>query len=165
MTEAKRRQLALLNKAMDLCQERYTGTTGVNSMIKRTIEAARYDVAVNKPMSLLHSNGFKYWVDVFVSNPTRYLRISFTIDTSLCMGRFPDTEDCLPQLLSLPNRLIPFEIISETLIPGVDDLKNTDEPNEVAMSEPTKNCHLGILTLVKYGIFSCRRKLLGMAKW
>src|SRR3954463_5922779 len=39
--EGKRRQLRLLNEAMDLCNDRYTGTTSAINIIKRTIEVAR----------------------------------------------------------------------------------------------------------------------------
>lgn len=148
-TEAKRRQLRLLNEAMDLCHERYTGTLSANSVIKRTIEAARseHDVAqvqITKSTALLRSSSVtKDWFDVFVRKPTQYLRISFTIDISFSIGRYPDTEEYLPQRLSLHNRLISSQSIPQTLIPSVESPPvNIDQCDEAAILESARNSHL-----------------------
>jgi hypothetical protein len=151
-TEAKRRQLRLLNEAMDLCYERYTGSLSVKSVINRTIEAAHseYDFAeaqVTQSTALLcPSSTVKNWFDVFVSKPTQYLRISFAIDISFSMGRYPDTEDYLPQRLSLQNRLIPPQSIPKTLILSVEDTpSNTDQFDEAARVDSARNIHLDYL--------------------
>lgn len=136
-TKSKLRQLKLLNEAMDMCHERYTGTTAASTLIKRTIEAARseHDVGHNqfsKSTSLLPSSpDITNWFDVFVSRPTQYLRISFAIDISFCTGRYPDTEDCLPQRLASHHQLTLPPPIPRTLIPGIENLdNNSDWSNE-----------------------------------
>lgn len=148
-TEGKRRQLRLLNEAMDLCSERYSGALAANNVIKKTIEAARSEqnaahTRTPRPTSLVRSSqeGIQDWFEVFVSKPQQYLRISFTIDISLAMGRYPDTED-LPRRISLNNRLIPSNSIPQSLMPVVEEIPvNTDSLLEPAMLEPTRNSHL-----------------------
>lgn len=148
-TEGKRRQLRLLNEAMDLCSERYSGALAANDVIKKTIEAARSEqnvahIQTPRPASLVRSSqgGIQDWFEVFVSKPQQYLRISFTIDISLAMGRYPDTGD-LPRRISLNNRLIPSNSIPQSLMPVVEEIPvNTDLLLEPAMLEPTRNSHL-----------------------
>ena len=143
-TEAKRRQLLVLNEAMNLCHERYTGCILARSIINRVIEVARSEHEVRQSTALLHSSSvIKNWFDVFVRKPTQYLRISFTIDISLSIGRYPDTYDYLPQRLSLqtcPNRL---QSPPQTLISSIEcSPENFGQPDEVGTIEPARKTQL-----------------------
>lgn len=147
-TEGKRRQLRLLNEAMDLCNERYTGAMAANNIIKKTIEAARLEqsaaqIQTPNSTSLVHSSpdGIPDWFEVFISKPQQYLRISFSIDISLSIGRYPAIED-LPKRLSLHTRLIPSNSIPQSLMPAVEELPPNADTLESAMLEPTRNSHL-----------------------
>jgi hypothetical protein len=147
-TEGKRRQLRLLNEAMDLCNDRYTGALAANNIIKRIIEAACSEqdsakIQASISTSLVRSApDIQDWFEVFVRKPTQYLRISFTIDMSLSTGRYPDTED-LPQRLSTNTCLIPNHSIPKSLMPVVEELPTSaDVIDETAMLEPTRNSHL-----------------------
>ena len=147
-TEGKRRQLRLLNEAMDLCYERYTGAIAAKNIIKRTIETARSEqdaaqTGSSTSASLMRSNpNIQDWFQVFVSKPTQYLRILFSIDMSLSTGRYPESDD-LPQRLSLHTRLIPSNSIPRSLMPVVEELPTgTDVLDKAAMLEPTRNHHL-----------------------
>lgn len=149
-TEGKRRQLRLLNEAMDLCNERYTGALLANNIIKRTIATAvnaqlEQDFAKTQPCastSLVQSPPIiQDWFEVFVSKPSQYLRISFTIDMSLSSGRYPDTKD-LPRRLSMHDRLIPSHSIPQSLMPVFEELSTSAEIDEAVTLKPTRNSQL-----------------------
>lgn len=134
---------------MELCHERYTGSLSAKSVINRTIEAARSEHTVaatldTKPTALLRARSdIKNWFDVFVSKPTQYLRISFTIDISFSTGGYPDTKDYLPQCLSLQNPLIPSQSIPRIpMLPVEDTPPSIDQSDEAAIIESAKNINL-----------------------
>jgi hypothetical protein len=134
---------------MDICHERYTGSLSAKGVINRVIDVARseHDVTglqITKSTALLYSSSVvKNWFEVFVSKPTQYLRISFTIDISFSIGRFPDTEEYLPQRLSLQTRPNTPESIPRSLIPSIErSPENSDQHDEVATIEPARNTHL-----------------------
>jgi hypothetical protein len=147
-TEGKRRQLQNLNEAMALCTERYTGTFAANCLINKTIEAARSENDHGQDQtigftSLVRSNpDVQDWFEVFVNKPSQYLRISFAIDISLSVGRYPETKD-LPQRLSRDSRLIPNHSIPQSLMPTVEELPVTDNTLQgPGLLERTTNSHL-----------------------
>lgn len=115
---------------MDLIKNRYTGALGGMDIIKKTIETARlesYAASLSCPRpsspSRADSSGLhpspgmdssspssappakpqaepQDWFDVFVRQPDAYLRLSFAVDMSLSVGRYPSTAD-LPRRISL----------------------------------------------------------------
>lgn len=155
-TEAKRGQLRLLNEAMDVCHQLYTGTMAANNIIKKTIQAAcsEHDIAPfseSNPTTLPPPDtNINDWFDVFVSKPTQYLRISFKIDISFCTGRYSDTEDNLPRCLALSHCLIPPPPTPTSFVRIVEDrLEHSDWFGEADLLEPTTDSHLGFLDFSK----------------
>jgi hypothetical protein len=154
-TEAKKRQLRILNEAMDLCSERYGGAHLTNGSIRKTLEAARSEqeeaAETEIPMSSsvipASPDAIPDWFEVFVNKPQQYLRISFSIDLSLAAGKYPDKKD-LPRLLSLHNRLIQSNSVPKSLMPEVP-FKST--PSETALLlnprllEPASNSFLDFM--------------------
>ncbi|KAK0111564.1 hypothetical protein ONS95_001915 [Cadophora gregata] len=148
--EGKRRQLRLLNEAMDLCKDRYTGATVVKNVVTRSIEAARSEKNViegNSKSLTRTSSALQDWLDVFISSPVSFLRISFGIDMSLAVGRYPTTED-LPRRLSLHGQLLPSKSIPQSLMPAPENVA-TDESSveEATLLEPTRNSYLDYFDL------------------
>ncbi|KAH7386394.1 hypothetical protein BKA64DRAFT_142607 [Cadophora sp. MPI-SDFR-AT-0126] len=146
--EGKRRQLRLLNEAMDLCQDRYTGAAVVKNVITKSVETARSEKNDIEGKSSLSSSltrtsrVLEDWLDVFISSPVSFLRISFGIDMSLASGRYPTTED-LPRRLSSPGRLLPNKSIPLSLMPAIDSAATEANPDdEVTILEPTRNSYL-----------------------
>jgi len=146
--EGKRSQLRLLNEAMDLCKDRYTGAAVVKNVITRSIETARSEKNMIEGKSS-HSTSLtrtspalQDWLDVFISSPVSFLRISFGIDMSIAVGRYPTTED-LPRRLSLKYNLIPSKSIPQSLMPAVENaIMDADHVDEATVLEPAKNSYL-----------------------
>ncbi|KAL2065772.1 hypothetical protein VTL71DRAFT_3442 [Oculimacula yallundae] len=146
--EGKRRQLRLLNEAMDLCNDRYTGTLAARNIIKKSIEVARSEQNVIKDKASMSNSltratpDLQDWLDVFVSSPAAFLRISFSTDMSLAEGRYPTTAD-LPRQLSLQGRLIPSRSIPRTLMPAEEDpIKGLADVDATTTLEPNRNSYL-----------------------
>ncbi|PVH69031.1 hypothetical protein DL98DRAFT_661897 [Cadophora sp. DSE1049] len=146
--EGKRRQLRLLNEAMDLCKDRYTGAAVVKNVITKSIETARSEKNIIESNSS-HSTSLtrtspalQDWLDVFISSPVSFLRISFGIDMSIAVGRYPTTED-LPRRLALHYQLVPGKSIPQSLMPAVENaVTDADPVDEAAVLEPTRNSYL-----------------------
>ncbi|KAH6715892.1 hypothetical protein BKA61DRAFT_733726 [Leptodontidium sp. MPI-SDFR-AT-0119] len=148
--EGKRRQLRLLNEAMDLCNDRYTGVMSARNIIKKSIEVARSEQKVIKDKASVSSSltrpspNLEDWLEVFVRSPAAFLRISFSVDMSLAVGRYPTTED-LPRRLYCHGQLVPSHSIPQSLMPPVavgDLVKDVTTEDETAMLEPIKNSYL-----------------------
>ncbi|KAH7317793.1 hypothetical protein BKA65DRAFT_515202 [Rhexocercosporidium sp. MPI-PUGE-AT-0058] len=146
--EGKRRQLRLLNEAMDLCNDRYTGTTSAINIIKRTIEVARSEKNGIKDKASVSSTltrtspELQDWLDVFISSPAAFLRISFSIDMSLAVGRYPTTAD-LPRRLSFHGQLVPSHSIPQSLMPPIgDSVTDVTTVDGTSMLVPTRNSYL-----------------------
>ncbi len=146
-TEAKRRQLRLLNTAMDLYRERYSGANNAQKVIAQTIEDTYTEqcTASESTPSLACQKPVGDWLDIFIHKPAEYLRLSFRIDISLASG-------CYPKMESLPRRLY-FHLdmlsntpITKSLMPPLDDYRaeNTDK---LFGSTTTDNSYLDFLNL------------------
>lgn len=160
-TEAKRSQLRLLNEAMGLCHKRYIGTLSAKSVINRTIKAACSDHylsegQVTKSTAVISVNPTtKNWFDVFVSKPTQYLRIARTIVVSFSMGCYPDTEDYLPQQLSLQERTLSSQMALPALPTATSNTTfETTLHDKTLRTESSTNLQLDYLDL--NGSESCR---------
>ena len=121
-----------------------------STLIERTIEAARSDydaehVQYNKSTSLLPSDpDINNWFDLFVRKPTQYLRIPFAIDISFCTGRYPDTQDYLPQRLTAHCHTTLPPLTPRTLVSGSRNLRNSPDRSDELL---TKNSQLDFLDL------------------
>lgn len=145
-TIAKQRQLRLLNKAMEICHKRYSGSIAADNMIKRTIAAAcqEHDFASCVHISTTTSHclplDVKDWLDIFVNRPAQYLRLSFTIDFSFSTGQYPDAENHLPPRLTIQN-----ERYSSPLSRNLGPFWNKPELLEEFITDPTENSPLNWL--------------------
>lgn len=158
-TEAKRRQLRLLNTAMDLYRGRYSGASDAQNAITQTIEDTR---AEQQTLSLPKGTSSAMtchkpvndWLDIFIHNPSEYLRISFRIDISLSSGYYPKTE-ALPQRLYFHLDLLSNTPITKSLMPPsidayADELGQNlfDTPKLSTLDSPNMdNSHLDFLNL------------------
>lgn len=82
------------------------------------------------------------WMEVFVNSPAAFLRISFSVDMSMAVGRYPTTQD-LPRRLSPHVQLIPSTSIPQSIMPAVGDpVGDTTNVDEAAALEPARNSYL-----------------------
>ena len=133
---------------MDLCKDRYTGAAVVKNVITKSIEKARSEKNLIEGKSS-HSTSLtrtspalQDWLDVFISSPVSFLRISFGIDMSIAVGRYPTTED-LPRRLSLQYNIVPNKSIPQSLMPAVENaVTDADHVDEATLLEPTRNSYL-----------------------
>ena len=95
-------QLRILHETMALCLDRYDGTGAAQAAIARSIETGRVELEGNRLKStcLARAGSANDWFEVFVSQPSRFLRIAFSLDISLSKGRQIQTEDLPQHLLS-----------------------------------------------------------------
>lgn len=144
---------------MDLYRGRYSGASDAQNAITQTIEDTR---AEQQTLSLPKGTSSAMtchkpvndWLDIFIHNPTEYLRISFRIDISLSSGYYPKTE-ALPQRLYFHLDLLSNTPITKSLMPPsidayADELGQNffDTPKLSTFDSPNMdNSHLDFLNL------------------
>lgn len=149
-TEAKRRQLRLLNTAMDLYRERYSGAINAQKVITQTVEDTHAEqctrtTAPESTTSLACQKPVGDWLDIFIHKPAEYLRLSFRIDISLASGCYPKTES-LPQRLYFQLDMLSNTPITKSLAPPLEDYTN-DNSQKLFETSAADNSYLDFLNL------------------